>query len=115
MRHMSRLLPLTLTTLLFAAPVRAQFVVIDPDNVAQAILIAERTLQEYDTLRQQYQTIVAMSQGLTTLTQYQIPTIEMTGHDVGRWPYGAPWLQGLNSGDARGTRYEQSARRLERP
>ena len=49
------------------------------------------------------------------MDRYRIPTIGITGHDPGRWPYGAPWLQGLNSGDARGTLYEQTARRLERP
>ena len=36
-------------------------------------------------------------------------------HDPSRWLYGAPWLQGLNTGDARGTLYEQTARPLERP
>ena len=97
------------------APLHAQFVVIDPGNLIQAILIAERTLQEYNTLLEQYQTIVRMAQGLGSLDRYRIPTIGITGHDPGRWLYGAPWLQGLNSGDARGTLYEQTARRLERP
>ena len=105
----------TVTATLVAAPARAQFVVIDPANVAQAVVIAERTLQEYNTLIQQYQTIVRMSQGLGALGQYRIPVIGITGHDVSRWPYGAPWLQGLNSGDPRGTLYNQVARPLERP
>lgn len=100
---------------LLTAPVRAQFVVVDPGNLAQAILIADRTLREYDTLLQQYQTIVRMSQSLGSLDRYRVPAIGITGHDLSRWPYGAPWLQGLNSGDARGTLYEQTARRLERP
>jgi len=96
-------------------PVRAQFVVIDPQNLAQAVLIADRTLQEYQTLLQQYETLLRMSRGLGPMDRYRIPAIGMTGHDVARWPYGAPWLEGLNAGDPRGTLYERSARPLERP
>src|ERR1700730_5981546 len=112
---MFRIMSLTLTVLLFAVSAPAQFVVIDPGNLAQAILIADRTLSEYNTLLQQYQTILRLAQGLGSLERYRIPTIGITGHDPGRWPYAAPWLQGLNTGDARGTLYEQTARRLERP
>jgi hypothetical protein len=110
-----RLVPLTVTALLVALPARAQFVVIDPGNLVQAILIADRTLQEYTTLSQQSQTILRMAQGLGSLDQYRMPAIGITAHDPGRWLYGAPWLQGLNTGDARGTLYEQTTRRLERP
>jgi hypothetical protein len=98
-----------------AAPAMAQFVVIDPANLAQAILIADRTLREYNTLLQQYETILKMSRSLGSLDRYRTPPIAITGHDPSRWPYAAPWLQGLNSGDARGTLYEQTARRVERP
>src|ERR1700737_4178633 len=110
-----RLVSLTLAALLLAVPAHAQFVVIDPGNLAQTILIADRTLQEYDTLIRQYQTIRRMAQGLGPLDQYRIRTIGITGHDPGGGPTGAPRVQGLNSGDARGTLYEQTARRLERP
>jgi hypothetical protein len=98
-----------------ATPALAQLAVIDPANLAQAILIADRTLSEYNTLLQQYQTILKMAQGLGSLDRYRTPPIAMTGHDPSRWPYAAPWLQGLNAGDARGTLYEQTARRVERP
>ena len=73
-----------------AAPARAQLVVVDPGNLTQTVLIAERTLREYETLWQQYQTILRMSQGLGRMDQYRIPTIGITGHDPSRWPYGAP-------------------------
>ena len=56
-----------------------------------------------------------MAQGLGNLDAYRIPTIAITSHDTGRWEYGRPWLQGLNSGDAAGGAYMQVARRLERP
>jgi hypothetical protein len=98
-----------------AAPARAQVVVVDPGNLVQAILIADRTLREYNALWQQYQTIVRMAQGLGNLQGYRIPTIATTGHDVGRWEYGRRWLQGLNSGDAAGEAYLAVARRVERP
>src|SRR5713101_290008 len=102
-----------MTTLV--APARAQIVVVDPANLVQTILTAERTLQEYDALVTQYQTILRMAQGLGSMDRYRIPTIGITGHDPARWTYGAPWLQGLTSGDARGTLYMQNTRALERP
>src|SRR5438067_11204904 len=112
---MRRILLVTAALFLSAAPTFAQVVVIDPANLFQAILIAERTLSEYNTLVQQYETIVRMGRSLGSLDRYRTPSIAITGHDPGRWPYGEPWLRGLNSGDARGSLYEQTARRLERP
>jgi hypothetical protein len=112
---MRRIVFVTVACLLLAAPTFAQLVVIDPANLFQTVLIAERTLSEYNTLVQQYETIVRMARSLGSLDRYRTPPIAITGHDPSRWPYAAPWLRGLNSGDARGTLYEQTARRLERP
>jgi hypothetical protein len=99
----------------FATPLQAQLVVIDPVNLAQAILIAERTRSEYLTLLDQYLTILRMAQGLGNLDPYRIPPIFIAAHDAGRWEYGRPWLQALNAGDATGAAYMQVARKLERP
>jgi hypothetical protein len=108
-----------LLLLVGATAARAQFigplVVIDPSNLAQTVAIAERTLSEYNTLVTQYETIQRMAQGLGSMERYRIPVIGITGHDPERWVYGAPWLQGLNSGDARGTLYEQTIRTLDKP
>ena len=104
---------LVLTAL--AAPARAQFVVIDPGNLAQAVLIAERTLREYEALRAQYETLVRMSRGLGNMERYRIPTVIGAEHDLQRWEYGRSWLQGLNTGDPAGTAYRGSVRRLEAP
>jgi hypothetical protein len=112
MRH---LVAAGLLLVAFATPLRAQLVVIDPANLAQAILIADRTAREYEALLEQYQTIVRMARGLGNLDAYRIPTIGITSHDTGRWEYGRAWLQGLNSGDAAGGAYMQVARRLDRP
>jgi hypothetical protein len=106
---------LTVLVVVGAAPARAQLVVIDPGNLAQAILIAERTLSEYNTLLAQYETIVRMAQSLGAMDRYRTPPIALTAHDVARWPYGAAWLQGLNSGDARGLLYRQATRPLDQP
>jgi conjugal transfer/entry exclusion protein len=96
-------------------PAHAQLVVIDPGNLVQAVLIAERTLQEYETLWAQYQTILRMAQNLGNMDRYRLPPIGITGHDPARWPYGAPWLQGLNSGDSRGLLYRQTTRPVDQP
>jgi conjugal transfer/entry exclusion protein len=100
---------------LVPAPARAQIVVTDPGNLAQAILIAERTLREYEALWAQYQTMLRMAQGLGAMDRYRIPPSAITRHDPSRWPYGSPWLQGLNSGDSRGELYRQTTRALAPP
>ncbi len=112
---MARLVSLTVALSVLAAPAHAQFVVHDPGNFAQAVLIAERTLREYQTLWEQYQTIVRMGQGLGNMDRYRIPTIATTVHDPGRWEYGRAWLEGLNAGDPTGAAYAADVRRLERP
>lgn len=105
----------TVVVIASALPARAQFVVVDYGNLAQAVLIAERTLREYETLMAQYETLRRMSQGLGNMERYRIPTIAAADHDVQRWEYARSWLQGLNIGDPNGTAYRSSTRRLEPP
>jgi hypothetical protein len=113
---MTRRISIVLLILLLGiAPLRAQFVVIDPANLTQTILIAERTLAEYDQLQQEFQIIQQMARRLGSLDQYRIPVIGITGHDPSRWLYGRPWIQALNTGDPRGTAYYQTAVPLQRP
>jgi hypothetical protein len=97
------------------APLRAQIVVIDPANLAQTILIAERTLRQYDQLRAEFELIQRMAQKLGGLDRYRIPAISITGHDPTRWEYGRPWIQALNTGDPRGTAYYETTVPLQRP
>lgn len=96
-------------------PANAQIVVSDPGNLKQTVLIAERTLREYETLWAQYQTILRMSQKLGSMDRYRTPPIAVTRHDVSRFPYGEPWLDGLNSGDSRGVLYRRVTRPLQPP
>ena len=112
---MKSVLLATLLLFGFVGPARAQFVVVDHGNLAQAVLIAERTLREYEVLMAQYQTLLRMSQGLGNLERYRMPTIPGAEHDIQRWEYGRSWLQGLNTGDPNGAAYRASARRLEPP
>ena len=80
----------------------AQLVVIDPGNLVQTILIAARTEQHYRELVPEFQSISGWPRASRTLDRYRIPPIAVTRHEPGRWEYGRPWLQGLNSGDAAG-------------
>jgi len=98
-----------------SAPGYAQLVVVDPGNLAEATLIAQRTLREYELLWEQYQTFVRMAQGLGNMDRYRLSSIRVATHDPNRWQYGAPWLQGLNSGDPRGELYRRTTRRLSTP
>lgn len=114
MNHI-RSLAFLLAILCTAQPARAQWLVFDPANFAEAVTIAQRTWQEYQTLVAQYDTIVKMSKGLGQLGQYRLPSIGITSHDVQRWPYGSAWLTGLNSGDPTGAAYMSAARALQAP
>jgi hypothetical protein len=97
------------------APAHAQLAVIDPENLAQAMLIAQRAQQHLEELQAQYRTILRMAQGLGNMESYQIPPIALARHDAGRWAYGRPWIEGLNSGDATGAAYSATTLPLERP
>lgn len=96
-------------------PAQAQWTVFDPSNFAQTVLIAQRTQRQYEEVLAQYRTILRMAQGLGSLEPYRIPSIGVTRHDAGRWPYGRAWLQGLNSGDATGAAYWATTLPLDRP
>jgi hypothetical protein len=100
---------------LAGVPVHGQLAVIDPANLAQAVQIAQRAQRHYEELQAQYRTILRMSQSLGNMEGYRIPTISATRHDAGRWLYGQPWLQGLNSGDATGAAYWATTVPLQRP
>ena len=110
-----RLVLVIIVIALVSVPAHAQLAVIDPANLAQAVLIAQRAQRHYEELQAQYRTILRMSQGLGNMEGYRIPTISSTRHDVGRWLYGQPWLQGLNSGDATGAAYWATTVPLQRP
>lgn len=112
---MRRMLFATLVVASLTAPASAQFAVIDQGNLTQSVLIAERTLREYETLIAQYQTLLRMSQGLGNMERFRIPTIRGTDHDLQGREYGRSWLQGLNAGDPTGAAYRSAIRRLENP
>lgn len=112
---MARIITLAAMLTVFAAPAQAQWVVHDPGNFEQSVLIAERTLREYEMLRAQYETIMRMGRGLGDMERYRLPSVATTVHDAGRWEYGGPWLRGLNTGDPDGSAFWRTARTLERP
>jgi len=112
---MKRMIVGTVLLALVATPVNAQFAVIDPANLAQAILIVQRTQRQYEELRAQYRTIIRMAQGLGRMDSYRTPPLAMTRHDTGRWTYARQWIAGLNSGDATGAAYLATALPLAAP
>ncbi len=104
-----------LTVGLLTAPAAAQLVVIDPGNLAQVVLIAQRAQQTYQEVLAQYALVTRMARGLGDLQQYRIPSIGISALDPSVFPFGKPWIDGMNSGDARGTAYLASAVPLQRP
>lgn len=109
------ILMLAMIAVLMPEPSRAQIPVIDPANLEQTILIAERTWQHYSELRRQYETIQRMARGLGNMDRFRVPPIAITAHDPGRWQYGRSWIQALNSGDPTGAAYFANALPLLKP
>jgi hypothetical protein len=93
----------------------AQLLVIDPGNLAQVVLIAQRAQQVLQQVQAEYQIVTRMAQGLPDLSGYRIPSIGMSALDASPYPFGGQWIQGMNNGDARGTAYLASALPLQRP
>lgn len=104
-----------IVVLAMARPAAAQLVVIDPGNLSEAILIAQRTQAHLTELQNQFATILRMAQGLGTLGRYAIPRVGVTRHDLSRWLFAQRWLQGLNAGDPTGAGYTATTVPLERP
>lgn len=104
-----------LVLLLTADPAQAQLVVIDPQNLAEAIVIVQRVQQHLEELRAQHRTIVRIAQGLGQLAQYRTPPFALTRHDASRWSFGRQWVSALNSGDPTGAAYLSTALPLVAP
>src|SRR5262249_6567935 len=111
----NRIVAAALLLVLIATPVNAQLAVIDPANLAQAILIVQRTQRHYEELVAQYRTILRMAQGLGRMDSYRTPPFALNSHDLARWSYGRPWIAALNSGDATGAAYLSTALPLAAP
>ena len=105
----------TLIVLLSTGAARAQLAVIDPANLAEAILIVQRTQRHLEELRAQYLTILQMAQGLGRMDRYRTPPIIFSQHDAARWSFGRPWIGALNAGDPIGAGYLATSMPLERP
>ena len=102
---MMRTLVSVVVAILLPVPALAQLAVIDPSNLQQTVLIAQRTQRHLEELQAQFRTILRMSRGLGDLDRYRTPRILGVSHNPQRWPYAASWLEGLNSGDATGSAY----------
>lgn len=106
---------ITLILLLGASSAHAQIAVIDPANLAQTILIVQRTQRHLEEVRAQYLTILRMAEGLGRMDRYRTPPFASSQHDVSRWTFGRPWIAALNAGDPTGAAYLETAMPLERP
>jgi hypothetical protein len=77
---MFRTLALVMLASLLPVPAWAQLAVIDPANLAQTVLIAQRTQRHLEELQAQFRTILRMSRGLGDLDRYRTPGIMGVSH-----------------------------------
>jgi hypothetical protein len=97
-----------IAVLIFAHPASAQLAVLDPANLQQTVLIAERTQRHLEELQAQFRTILRMSRSLGDLGRFRTPPIAGTEHNPMRFPAAAAWLRGLNGGDPAGAGYSST-------
>jgi hypothetical protein len=101
---------------LASTPVYAQIPVTDVLSYVQLVRTAVQVRQTIDLMREEYQTIQRIGRGYGgSLLPYRIATLPQLNHDVSRYPFGGPLLEGLNSGDPYGDRYNQVVRTVLRP
>lgn len=96
---------------------RAQGIpVMDVSNLGELIDIARRVKATWDLAKEEIETVKRMAAGKTgPLAVYRVPAIPTADHDLSRYLYAGPLLEGLNSGDPRGERYTRVMRRVMRP
>ena len=114
---MKKTIATLLLVLMIAPPTSAQMIVLDPSNLARAVEIAQRTLQTYYLMQQQFETLQRMGKIASGQmnVKYRIPGVATFGHNTAEFEFAREWLEALNAGDARGTKYFRNAQVLKRP
>jgi hypothetical protein len=114
---MRRLLVISLLLLTFgagSAGAQVGIPVFDLKAIGRLLEIVDRVQKTLDAMRDIRETTARMGKGMGNLSRYRLPGIPTLGHDVSRFPYGRPWLEGLNSGDARGQGYFATVHTIQR-
>jgi hypothetical protein len=117
MKHTARIVVVFLIVTLATLPARAQGIpVFDASNLGELIDIVRRVKATFDLAKEEIETVKRMAQGKGGyLGVYRVPAIPTADHDLSRFLYAAPLLEGLNTGDPRGERYTRVMRRVMRP
>jgi hypothetical protein len=89
-------------------PARAQFVVFDPSNYAEAIAQVVQLIKEYEFLIQQAQRLP-----VDMYARYHLYTPGWPSHDLQSVFYAGALLNALNNGDPGGASYRSTADRLD--
>lgn len=110
---------LALIAALVLAPVSASaqgIPVFDIKNLAEIVKIVKQVQATLTLVREEYTTVQRIGRGFGgDLGRYRVPAIPTSDHDVSRWLFAGPLLQGLNTGDPRGELYLQVMRRVDKP
>jgi hypothetical protein len=110
-RRLARLVAVTLLLVVWAPPARAQFVVFDPSNYAEAILQVQQLIRQYLFLIDQAQRVP-----VDIATRYHAHSLDWTYHDLSNGAlYAQQILRALNEGDLSGAAYRQVTDPLDAP
>jgi hypothetical protein len=105
-----RIAAVTMTVLVAAAAVNAQFVVYDPTNYAEAVVQYEQMVQHYAFLIKQA-TRLPVDLG----SRYHAHSIDWTTHELAGLVYARHLLQALNEGDPSGAAYRNLVAPVDAP
>jgi hypothetical protein len=109
-RRLARLVAVTAILVMWTPPARAQFVVFDPTNYAEAILQVQQLIRQYLFLIEQAQRVP-----VDISTRYHAYSLDWTDHDLAGALYAQQILTALNEGDPTGAAYRQVTDPLDTP
>jgi hypothetical protein len=113
---MRKVIVLFVLLALMSRPANAQIPVTDAAALVQIIRIVSLTRDLITIMREEYQTVQRIGQGYGgNLLGFRIPAIPQLNHDAAKFEYAAALLEGLNSGDPYGDRYNSVVRPVMRP
>lgn len=117
MKAFTRSIAALLVLLLAATPARAQGIpVFDISNLGQLIKLVTEIRALYQLAQDEYETVQRIGKGMGgTVAGFRVPPFPTTHHQLDRYLYARPLLEGLNSGDPRGEKYIQVMRQVMRP
>lgn len=97
-------------------PAGAQIPVTDVAALVQLVNMVRNVKETIELMKEEYQTIQRLARGYGgSLLPYRLAALPQLNHNVGKYYFAGPLLEGLNTGDPYGERYAAVVRKVMQP